>query len=301
MERFYIVGPTGSGKSDVAVELALRCGGEIVNADAFQLYHGMDILTAKPGISDYAQVPHHLYGVVDPGEDYDAASYAEMANRTISEISARGALPIVVGGSGLYVKALTHGMSQLPQADAGLREVLRQLSLDELVEWLRRLDPAGADRMDLHNPRYVERALEISILTGRPASELKGEWASRKPSFRGVFLKWERQVLYDRINARTLAMVDAGLVEEVAALPALSDTAGKAIGIREIQAYLAGDRPLENALSALQQATRRYAKRQSTWFEREKGFQSVCLSDGTDAKSAVESILSLFPDLLASL
>lgn len=297
---FFIVGPTASGKSAVALELALRCRGEVVNADAFQLYRGMDILTAKPAAEDRARVRHHLYGVVDPGCECDAASYAAMAGPILEEIAGRGRLPVVAGGSGLYVKALTHGLSPMPAADEGFRRILREVPLERQVEWLRRMDPVGVQAMDLHNPRYVERALEITVLSGRPASSLKAAWKRSTPSFSGAFLSWERQVLYARINARTLAMAEAGLVAEVAALPTLSATAEKAIGIREIRAHLAGHCSLQAALAAMQQATRRYAKRQCTWFQREKGFQSVCLGGDGNAKSAVDRILACFPELLPS-
>ncbi|MCB1098611.1 MAG: tRNA (adenosine(37)-N6)-dimethylallyltransferase MiaA [Verrucomicrobiae bacterium] len=300
MLPFYIAGPTGSGKSAVAVELALLCNGEIVNCDAFQLYKGMEILTAKPSAADCARVPHHLYGIIDSSSDFDAASYASLANACINEIASRGSLPIVVGGSGLYMKALTHGMSPLPSGDAELRTRLSEMGLAEKVTWLSRLDPVGAATIDLQNSRYVERALEISILCGKPASQLKTDWALQEPVFRGVVLHWERDALVDRIGARTLAMAERGLVPEVAALQELSKTAVKAIGIREIRAYLAGETTLEAALEAMQVSTRRYAKRQRTWFRREKGFQSVCLSPGEDAKSTADTIISLFPDLPAN-
>lgn len=297
-QPFYIAGPTGSGKSATAIELAERCGGEIINADAFQLYRGMNILTAKPSAIDMLRVPHHLYSVIDTSVDFDAASYAQLAQQSIHAIAKRGALPIVVGGSGLYIKALTHGMSPLPGADPKLRASISELPLCERIEWLRRLDPAGAEAMDLQNPRYVERALEISILTGQPASELKADWANRRVSFDGVVLQWDTEMLVERIRSRTLSMAETGLVEEVASLPRLSTTAEKAIGIREIRAHLAGDYSLNQALELMQIATRQYAKRQRTWFRREKGFQSICLSESDNAKSTVDAILSLFPDLL---
>ena len=297
MQPFYIVGPTGSGKSSIALSVAQRIGGEIVNADAFQLYQGLDVLTAKPTVTDMERVPHHLYGVVDPSDEMDAATYADLASSCIREISVRDNPPIVVGGSGLYVKALTHGLSTLPHADNELRAALSPFSLDELSNWLQRLDPDGAANMNLRNPRYVERALEISLLSGLPASELKAHWASQQPAFDGIFLEWEREALYERINQRTHKMIATGLLDEVKHLPPLSDTASKAIGIREMKSHLAGESSLEEAIEAMQQATRRYAKRQITWFRREIGFQSICLSSATDAKSAVAQILTMFPHL----
>ena len=299
MEPFYIAGATGGGKSAVALELAVRCAGEIINADAYQLYRGMDILTAMPTAEDFRKAPHHLYSVLDLSEDSDAASYASLARQCIDTCVTRGVLPIVVGGSGLYIKALTHGLSPLPTADENLRSALADFTLDELAAWLTRLDPAGAAAMNLQNPRYVERALEISLLSGRPASELKRDWNAAEPDFEGVILDWPRQELYERINRRTHAMLDAGAIEEVRGLGKLSTTAEKAIGIREIQAHLRGELSLEEAADQIQQATRRYAKRQITWFRREKGFQSICLNPTMDAKSAVSQILSMFPRLAA--
>ncbi|MGK0190331.1 MAG: tRNA dimethylallyltransferase [Verrucomicrobiales bacterium] len=298
MQPFYVAGPTGSGKSAVALELAAQCGGEIVNGDAFQLYCGMDILTAKPSAADFEKVQHHLYSVVGSNVDFDVASYAKMASQCIAEIAERRALPIIVGGSGLYIKALTHGLSPLPAAAPQLRKIISDISLDERVAWLRLLDPEGCAAMDLQNPRYVERALEISLLSGRPASEMKADWANREVVFRGVLLQWETDILVTRIHSRTRAMAENGLIDEVSALPKLSNTAQRAIGIREIRDYLAGKCSLDDAIEAMQIATRQYAKRQRTWFRREKGFVNICLSETDDAKSAVGAILSQFPDLI---
>ena len=298
-ETLIIAGPTGSGKSEIAMEVARRCQGEIVNADAFQLYQGMDVLTANPSESDRRSVPHHLYGIVPLSNEMDAATFSQRALRCVQEILDRGVLPILVGGSGLYIKSLTHGLSPLPSASIELRQFLQQLTLAGQADWLSRLDTSGVHDMDLQNPRYVERALEITLLTGIPASTLKKQWASFVPEFRGVCLEWNREDLYDRINARTWKMVESGLVDEVKQLKELSETASKAIGISEIRDHLSGKCSLEKAVEAMQQATRRYAKRQMTWFRREKGFQTVCIRKGDSAKSTAERILERFPEITA--
>lgn len=163
IKPFFVVGPTGSGKSALAVELAERWGGEVVNADAFQLYRGLDICTAKPTSEERTRVPHHLYDVLALTEVGDAAFYSELARQVIDEIASRGKVPIVVGGSGLYVKALTHGLSPLP-SDASLRSKLEHLTARERVAWLLMRDPHAATTVNLKNDRYVTRALEICSL-----------------------------------------------------------------------------------------------------------------------------------------
>jgi len=288
----FIVGPTASGKSALALAMAERIGGEIVNADAFQLYAGMDILTAKPPSADLARVPHHLYGVLPLSETCDAQRYHSLAMPLIQEIASRGRVPIVVGGSGLYIKALTHGLSPLPAASPELRERLRHFSSAEKIAWLILRDPEAETTVNLRNPRYVERALEICLLTGQPQSALRSSFVQNEPQVNGVILEWNRATLYERINQRTLAMFEAGLIAEVAALEGLSPTAEKAIGIREVRAHLAGSTPLDETISAIQQATRHYAKRQITWFRRERCFQTICLDSHPAAHSTLDAVLS---------
>ncbi|MFZ4767808.1 MAG: tRNA (adenosine(37)-N6)-dimethylallyltransferase MiaA [Roseimicrobium sp.] len=275
----YLTGPTASGKSALAIELAEKLGGEIVNADAFQLYSGLDICTAKPRREDLARVPHHLYSILPPTELCDAQFFCDLAQPVMADIASRGKLPIVVGGSGLYVKALTHGLSPLP-ADEGLRERLAQLTAAERVAWLLQRDPAADETINLKNDRYVTRALEICILTGQPQSELRKSWSQVPPSLRGLCLVWERPALDARIDQRTHDMIAAGLVEEIATLPPLSPTADKAIGVREIRAHLAGETSLEDAIAAMQLATRQYARRQEKWFRREHWLQQVAVRQG---------------------
>ena len=302
-EVFYFTGPTGAGKSALAMQVAADCGAEIVNADAFQLYRGLEILTAAPSALDRAKVPHHLYGVLEVGETCDAARYAVMARRVLAELAARGVPAFVVGGSGLYIKALTHGLSDLP-SDETVRAQLAARPLEEKIEQLRELDPVGAETMNLANPRYVDRALEICLLTGRPASEGRSAWRGPDPEgLHGVMLTWEREELYRRIDRRVVAMFEAGVVDEVAALAgsveagggrAWSLTVEKAIGWREISAYRAGTLSRDEVVAAMQLATRRYAKRQLTWFRREKWLKTVCLDADATPDLVAASILHAF-------
>ncbi len=296
----FIVGPTASGKSAFAAALAEQIGGEIVNADAFQLYAGMDIVTAKPSAAEMKRVPHHLYGIIPLTESCDAQRYHSLAVPVIEDIAARGRVPIVVGGSGLYLKALTHGLSPLPAASPVLREHFKHLSAGEKIVWLLQRDPEAATTVNLRNPRYVERALEICLLARRPQSGLRRSFAAQEPQVNGIILDWNRETLYARINQRTLTMMEAGLIAEVAALGELSPTAEKAIGIREVREHLAGRVSLADTIAAIQQATRRYAKRQITWFRRERCFQTICLDSVPTAEYALSRILELFPCLRPS-
>jgi len=297
---FFITGPTASGKSALAIALAGHVGGEIVNADAFQLYAGMDILTAKPAPAELSRVPHHLYGVIPLTESCDAQRYHSLALPIINDIAARGRVPIVVGGSGLYIKALTHGLSPLPAASPQLRGLFQHLSPGEKIVWLLQRDPEAATTVNLRNPRYVERALEICLLSGQPQSGLRRSFEQAEPQVNGVIFVWDREALYRRINQRTLDMFAAGMVEEVRTLPPLSPTAEKAIGVREVREHLAGRVTLEETIAAIQQATRHYAKRQMTWFRRERCFQTICLDSVPAAQYPLTYLLELFPCLRPS-
>ena len=289
----FLAGPTASGKSALALELASQVDGEIVNADAFQLYAGLDMLTAKPTAADFARVPHHLYGVLPLTEACDAQRYHDLAKPVLEEIASRGKTPLVVGGSGLYLKALTHGLAPLPQGDAAMREKLRLMPLEQKVAELLTLDPAAATTVNLRNPRYVERALEICLLTGKPQSELRQSFQNATPDIRGLVLNWEREALCRRIEARTRQMLASGAIEEVAALGEVSLTACKAIGIREIRDHLTGKLTREQTIEAISIATRQYAKRQATWFRRETCYQTICLDSSSTAQSALDTALRL--------
>ncbi len=293
-EALYLAGPTGSGKTAVALALArLVPPVEIINADAYQAYRGLEILSAAPSAAEHTLFPHHLFGVLDPSQENDAASFAQRARQTIAEVATR-ALPLVVGGSGLYLKAITHGLAPTPPGDPELRADLDALDLEEIIARYQALDPVGAAETNLKNRRYVTRNLEICLLTGRPASELKSEWQEQAPAIRAVYLHRDREDLRERIGQRTRAMFEAGVLDEVAALGELSATAAKAIGIPQIRACLRGEMDRESCLEAIAQATRAYAKRQETWFRREAAFEKLPLPADESAEATAARITDLF-------
>ena len=281
---FFIVGPTAAGKSELAADLAYEIGAEIVSADAFQIYRGVNLLTAKPNPAALAKSPHHLIGTMPLSEEMNAEKFRRVASRAIDQIHSRRKAAIIVGGSGLYIKALTDGLAPVPEPDPGLREKLNAMSLDELRSQIINLDPEATRKIDMKNRRRVVRALEICLLTGKPASKVvagvgdSGLAGSTIPASRGVFVFRDRDELYKRINRRVEAMFDNGVIEEVRAAGAVSSTASQMIGLREIHALLAGKMSILQCVAAIQQATRRYAKRQLTWFRRQTNFEPLNLS-----------------------
>jgi tRNA dimethylallyltransferase len=276
---FFIVGPTATGKSELAADLAGEIGAEIVSADAFQIYRGLDLLTAKPDASTLAKAPHHLISTTPLHEEMNAEKYRRAATGLVEEINSRGKLAIVVGGSGLYIKALTHGLAPLPEADPRLREQLNAMSLDELRSRLAEVDPEAARTFDTKNRRRVVRALEICLLTRKPASAQRlRERASHSEPVTGVFVFRDREELYQRINQRVEAMFEQGVIKEVRAVGVMGTTASQMIGFREIRELLDGKMSLMQCIAEIQQATRRYAKRQLTWFRRQSNFSPLNLS-----------------------
>ncbi len=280
---FFIVGPTAAGKSKLAADVAREISAEIVNADAFQIYRGLDLLTAKPEPLILAKAPHHLIGTAPLSEEMNAEKYRRVARSVIENINSRGKLAIIVGGSGLYIKALTHGLAPLPESDSELREKLNALSLTELRSRLCEFDPDTAEKIDPKNRRRIVRALEIRLLSGKPASQVvagmgdSGRAESTIPA-RGVFVFRHREELYQRINRRADIMFERGVIEEVRDAGVTSATASQMIGLREIRQLLAGKESLTQCLTEIQQRTRRYAKRQLTWFRRQTSFLPLNLS-----------------------
>lgn len=275
-----VAGPTASGKTAVAVALALSAGGEVVSADSMQIYRGMDILTAMPTPQEMRGVPHHMLGVFSPREKCSAATYRERALVCIEKIRGRGRLPIVCGGTGLYINALTRPLGFAAQGDEAIRNELTGIAEGpdgraRLHAMLESVDPESAARLHPNDVRRVVRALEIFRLTGRTQTEQAALDAQRGdgPFTERIYaLDWPRDVLYARIDRRVEAMLSAGLVEEVQRLMRNENeytTAAQAIGYKEIAAALRGECALAEAVETLKQATRNYAKRQLTWFRRD--------------------------------
>jgi len=297
---FFIVGPTASGKSEIAADVAARCGAEIVNADAFQIYRGLPLLTAQPNPATMEKAPHHLVGSVPVTEEMSAAKFRVLANTAIEGINRRGRLAIVAGGSGLYIKALTDGLAPLPAVSPKLRAEFNALSLEELNARLAVVDPSGAKRIDQQNKRRVVRALEIFAQTGAPASLHRLQWSQTAATADGVLLLRDRVELHLRINQRVEEMFLRGVAKEVAALGEVGPTAAKTLGLDQIRALLERKTSPAECLAAIQQATRQYAKRQLTWFQRQTNFEPLNLSLFKDHAAAVDWILqkvSLLPPL----
>ncbi len=273
-----MTGPTGVGKSRFAVALAERLGGEIIGADAFQIYAGLPVLTAQPSPEALAAVPHHLIGFLDLRENFDAARYTKAARACIEDIQFRGKLPILVGGTGLYLKALIHGLAAMPATDPVLRATIAQMPLEQAIESLRKKDAAALSQIDLKNPVRVHRALEIVLLTGRPLAESRGGWNRPSNEFRGIVLIRNREELNQRIMQNVAELIANGAIEEVRAARHAGSGASRAIGFQEIQAFLQGRKTLEACREEIATATRRYAKRQLTWCRTQFNFPHLDLT-----------------------
>jgi len=286
---FFVVGPTAVGKSEIAVEVAQRCDAEIVGADAFQAYEGLELLTAKPGRDLRAKVRHHLIGEIPLGEKFDAGRYRDLALERVREIEGRGRRALVVGGTGLYVRALTHGLSELPEGNPELRGELEGLTLAQLQEKYAALDPRGMERIDRQNRRRLVRAIEVSLLAGAPFSSLRADWSGEEAaagSACGVVLEREREELCGRIDERVRRMFDDGVIQEVREAGEVGPTACQAIGYAEIRGHLCGEMSVAECVAAIQQRTRQYAKRQLTWLRRENIFSPVNLTNKPQSEVA---------------
>jgi tRNA dimethylallyltransferase len=276
-----VTGPTASGKSTLAVDLALRFGGEIVSADSMQVYRGMDVATAKTPLSERKGIPHHMLDVVDPDQEFNAALYRSMAAPLVNDIQARAKVCLIVGGTGLYIKALLGGLFQCPSSDRAYRAKLRkrceQYGSPALHRELQELDPSYADRVHPNDRVRIIRALEVIQRTHRPMSRLVREHNFRDRPFHTLMigLQWERKGLYQRINDRCLTMIAGGLMAETEGLLKRGYAANlkpmQALGYRHMVNVLEGAWTMEEATRRLQTDTRRYAKRQLTWFRAEPG------------------------------
>ena len=274
-----IMGPTASGKTALAVDLAEHLGGEVVSVDSAMIYRGMDIGTAKPSPEVLSAVPHHLVDILDPAESYSAARFRKDALAAMREITAAGRVPLLTGGTMLYFDVLQHGISPLPAADLEVRAEIDARAVREgwgaLHEELKRIDPAAAARIHPNDPQRIQRALEVHALTGKPLTELQG--MAEAGEYRYIKLALaptDRSVLHEIIERRFRSMVGQGFLDEVRALRARGDLdAGmpsmRAVGYRQLWEHLEGGTSLEEAVRRGIVATRRYAKRQLTWLRAE--------------------------------
>ncbi|MBX3380641.1 MAG: tRNA (adenosine(37)-N6)-dimethylallyltransferase MiaA [Phycisphaeraceae bacterium] len=291
-----IVGPTAGGKSALALELAHKLGNaEIITADAFQIYKGMDIGTAKPSVAERQGIPHHLLDLRDPRDPtpFTVHDWLRAANAAIADIQSRGKAPIIVGGTHLYAKALLDGLFDGPGADPALREQLRAKGLPALREELERVDPAAAQRIHANDERRTIRALEVFHLTGKPISKHQTQWDPPRgtstsdspsaplplcpsaPSFLLIGLDWPSEKINPRINQRVKHMMETGFLEEVRSLrdsgafaPTANPQAREALGYKQLLDHLEGRRTLEDAVERIKIDTRHFAKTQRTWLKR---------------------------------
>ena len=277
MKLIVICGATATGKSDLAVSLAKNIDAEIINADSMQLYRGMDIGTAKLSLTEQAGIPHHLLDVLDVTEDANVAWYQSQARAKIAEIQGRGKSVVIVGGTGLYIKAILDELN-FPDTDPAIREALEkealELGANVLFERLAKLDPAAALAIDRANTRRIVRALEVIAITGKPfTANLPRKDSELYPQARQFGLVMDREALTERISARVDRMFAAGLVTEVdqciAAGITTARTAQLALGYAQVIAMRRGDLTLEEAIEETKRATRQYARRQETWFSRD--------------------------------
>ena len=284
-----VVGPTASGKTSLAVELCKRLGGEAVSCDSMQIYKGMDIATAKPTPEETKDIPHHLIGFLSPNEQFSVAKYCDMAKECINDISARGKQAVLVGGTGLYYSSLTDNISFFEEdTDFEYREELKKRAESEgaevLLDELRKVDPESASQLHINNLGRIMRALEIYHSTGKTKTEQNDKSRENPSPFKTTAICLDarnRQFLYNRINLRVDIMLENGLLDEAKAFfdSPLGNTARQAIGYKELDPYFRGEKTLDECIDNLKMQTRRYAKRQLTWFRRDERINFLYIDD----------------------
>lgn len=299
-----LLGPTGVGKTGVSILLAKALNTEIISADSMQIYRHMDIGTAKPTIGERATVKHHMIDIVDPWEAYSTGKYIEAVVPIIEGLHREGKVPIVVGGTGLYIKAMTRGIFSGPSADRTLREELLSMEKEEkgsLYGHLKELDPEAASRITPNDTRRIIRALEVCLKSDSSMSEMQKELT--KPlqyEFIKIGLRRDRKGLYRMIEIRVDEMIDTGLVEEVKNILEMNPDRApmQAIGYKEIAMYLNGEITLEEAIGLIKRGTKRYAKKQFTWFKKEEGIQWVDITGIYDSNEIFMRVQHTLNELL---
>lgn len=289
----FIAGPTASGKSAVAMEVARHLGGAIVSVDSMQVYRGMDLGTAKPSAEEQAAIRHHLIDITELTESYDAATFISQAQ----EAAAAEEQAIFCGGTGLYFQALLEGLGDAPRANAKIRAELENTATKKMIEELAEKDPVTHGTIDLQNRRRLVRAVEVIRVTGEPFSEQRAEWTSQVPE--GFFLvQREMEDLRKRIEERVDQMFDTGLVDETRALlPALEQnrTASQALGYRQVIDHLRGERDLPDTIALVKSRTWQFARRQQTWFRKLKGATHLQVAAEEDPAATAHRILDSLP------
>ena len=296
----FLAGPTAVGKSEIALLLAEKIGGEIISVDSMQVYRGLDIGTAKPGAAERARVPHHLIDVAELTEAFDAAKFVSLAKQVVAEIQSRGRTPIFCGGTGLYFKAFLDGLGEAPPSDDQLRAELEAAPLADLLHELEQRDPATFEKIDKANLRRVIRAVEVIRLTGKPFSEQRAEWnpvGTLSTASKNFFaLSRSSSDLHARINARVDKMFALGLVDETRRLLThglvQNKTAMQAIGYRQVVEHLRGERSLAGTVELVKIKTRQFAKRQLTWFRKHSNATWIELAPA-DGANVILSRLTL--------
>ena len=295
-----IAGPTASGKTALSIQLAKEMDGEIVSCDSMQVYKDMDIGTAKPTPEEQEGIPHHMLSVAEPWEDFSVSRYCAMADPIVEDILRRGKSPIIVGGTGLYMDALIRGNAFAPCPSTGRREELEALAasqgIEAVIERLRAVDPGSAARLHPSDQKRIIRAMEVYLETGMTITEHNRKTQEIPPKYhpiRFTLTDRQRQTLYDRIDRRVDTMVEAGLIEEIQGLLARGIpekcTAMQAIGYKEFVAALHGACSLEEAAGQVKQSSRRYAKRQLTWFRRNPENIWLIREDGQTSMEILDS------------
>ncbi len=303
MEKIWlIIGCTAVGKGAVGRQLAHRLGGQIVSADSMKVYRRMDIGTAKPSAEARRRIPHWCIDIVEPWENFSVAQYVEHAHEAIAKIRSAGAKPLVVGGTSLYIKALTEGLFEAPSGDKNLRNSLHEKAdrygLDALHQELSQVDPDAADRIHPNDKKRIIRALEVYHASGQPISNLQQQWDAKSQRYDCTFigLRREKSDLNHRINVRAKRMVEAGLAEEVASLQehpmGLSPTATQAVGYSEMIEHLRGEITLDRALEQIKINTRQLAKKQRTWQRRFKNVRWFDLAADEPPEETTERIIA---------
>jgi tRNA dimethylallyltransferase len=300
-----VTGTTASGKGDVAASLAARLGGEVISLDSMKVYRGLDIGTSKPTQAERREVPHHLVDVLDPKESMNLARFVELAHAVRREIEERGRVPVVVGGTMMYLHGFLNGVFSAPVADLDFRAALRAQAASagtpSLHARLREVDPLAAARIHENDYKRIERALEVHALTGETISRLQKEGTRATPFARQVHvLTFRRDVLKARIDARVVAMFEAGFVDEVRRIlegGGFGRESAEALGYREVVAHLEGRRSLEETVALIQTKTRLFARRQMTWLRKLDAASRLELGSAADLAAAEEGILAAYERL----